>query len=251
VRVPPAGLLMTRKMAQLLHLKLGDLVTIQPTKGLRQQREVPIVAIADSYVGTAVYADLRYLSRLVGEELAISGLQLELDGNRVHRAALYRELKEMPALEASSARTDMIDALEKTVIRNMRIFIGFLVIYAGVVFFGSVLNASLVSLAERRREIATLRVLGYGPWQIGGLLLRESMITTALGALLGLPMGYLLTVGVAVMYDSEMFRFPVVWESRTWQGTLLLALVFGLAAHGFVQLAIHRMDWLEALQAKE
>lgn len=249
--VPASGLLMTRKMAELLDLKQGDLVSVQPTKGLQREQLVPVVAIADSYIGIAVYADLHYLSRLVGEEMAVTGVQLQLDGNPHHRAELFEELKKMPALQATNARADMVASLERTVIRNMRIFIGFLVVYAGIVFFGSVLNASLVSLSERRREIATLQVLGYSPWQIGGLLLRESMITTAVGALLGLPVGYLLTVGVAVMYNSEMFRFPVVWLPRTWQGTLVLAVVFGLAAHAFIQLAIHRMDWLETLQAKE
>ena len=64
-------------------------------------------------------------------------------------------------------------------------------LFAGIVFFGSILNTSLVSLAERQREVATLRVLGYGPWQVGSLLLRESMITTVLGTLLGMPLGYL------------------------------------------------------------
>lgn len=251
VRVPSSGLLMTRKMAELLHLKQGDRVSVQPTKGLQREQQVPVVAISDSYIGVPVYADLHYLSRLVGEEWAVTGLQLELDHSPSHRRELYRELKEMPALQATSARVDMVEALEKTVVRNMRVFIGFLVVYAAIVFFGSVLNASLVSLSERQREIATLQVLGYSPWQIGALMLRESMITTVLGALLGLPAGYLLTWGVALMYDSEMFRFPLVWLPRTWQGTLLLALAFGLAAHAFVQLAIHRMDWRETLQAKE
>ena len=64
----------------------------------------------------------------------------------------------------------MIRSLEKTLVENMWVFIGMLVMFAGIIFFGSIFNASLVSLAERQREVATLRVLGYGPWQIGSLL---------------------------------------------------------------------------------
>ncbi len=251
IRVPESGLVMNRKLAELLRLNRGDLVSFQPVQGLRQQREVPVADIADSFVGTAVYADIGYLSRLVGEELAVSGVQLATDGNGSHMASLYRELKQLPALEAVSSRNDMIDSLETTVIRNMGVFIGLLVLFAGIVFFGSILNASLVSLAERRREIATLRVLGYSPWQIGAMLLRESIIVTLLGTLLGMPVGYLLSVAMSVAYDTEMFRFPVVASTGTWVWTLVLAVVFGLTAHGFVQLAIYRMDWLDALQTKE
>ena len=109
----------------------------------------------------------------------------------------------------------------------------------------------MVSLAERTREVATLRVLGYGPWRIGSLLLRESLIVTLVGTVLGMPIGYGLSELVARAYDTEMFRFPVVSSPGTWIWTLVLAVLFALAAHLGVQRAIHRMDWLDALQAKE
>ena len=251
IRIPPAGLAMSRKLAEVLHLDRGDLVTIQPIKGLRQQWQVPVAQIADSYLGMSVYADIHYLSRLVHEELALTGVQLATDGVPANTKALYRELKRLPSLQSVNARADMVRGLEETLIQNMWVFIGMLVVFAGIVFFGSILNASLVSLAERQREVATLRVLGYGPWQIGSLLLRESMIVTLVGTALGMPIGYLLAVATSMAYDTEMFRFPVVSSASTWVWTVVLAVVFGLLAHLFVQRAIHRMDWLEALQAKE
>ena len=86
----------------------------------------------------------------------------------------------------------------------------FVVIFAGVIFFCSLLNSSLISLAERRREVATLRVLGYTEWQVGGLFLRESLVINSLGTLVGLPLGYLLSYVLSRLYDTEMFRFPLV-----------------------------------------
>jgi len=251
IRIPASGLAMSRTLAELLHLGPGDPVTVEPTKGLRQVKQVQVMEISDSYVGTLVYAEIGYLSRLVGEEYALSGVQLALDHQPRHRAELYRRLKRMPALQGVIAREDMVQSIERTLILTMIVFIGLLVLFAGVVFFSSILNASLVSLAERQREVATLRTLGYGPWQIGSLLLRESLIVTAVGTVLGMPLGYLLTVGVAACYKSEMFRFPVVSGPSTWMLTVVLALVFTLLAYLFVQRAVHRMNWLEALQAKE
>ena len=251
IRIPSAGLAMSRKLAEILHLERGDLVTIRPIKGLRREHTVPVAEIADSYMGTAVYADIHYLSRLISEELAVSGLQLATSHDENQLRELYRELKEMPALQGVTNRADMVESLEKTLVLNMLVFIGCLVVFAGVVFFGSILNASLVNLAERQREVATLRVLGYGPWQIGSLLLRESMIVTLIGTVLGMPIGYLMTVGMANGYDSEMFRFPVILTPGTLVLTLVMAVLFGSLAHLCVQLSIHRMDWLEALQAKE
>jgi len=242
---------MSRTLAEMLHLRRGDLVDFEPVKGLRRAHRVPVVEISDSYLGTAVYADIGFLSGLVGESLAVSGVQLAIDRDPAHTAALFAELKQMPALQAVDTRADMLAMLEDTLVRNMWVFIGTLVGFAGIVFFGSILNSSLVSLAERQREVATLRVLGYGPWQVGSLLLRESVIVTLIGTVAGMPIGYLLTVLVARAYHSEMFRFPVVSSTGTWVWTLGAAVLFALVAHLAVQRAVHRMDWLEALQAKE
>ena len=251
VRIPSNGLTMSRKLAEILHIERGDRVTIQPIKGLRHMHEVPVVEVVDSYLGTAVYADIHYLSRLVGEALALNGVQLATDRNPQHTESLFRELRQLPALESVTARPDMIRSLEETLVDNLWVSIGMLIVFAGVIFFGSIFNASLVSLAERQREVATLRVLGYGPWRVGSLLLRESMIVTVLGTVLGMPLGYLLTVGAAASYDSEMFRFPVVSSVGTWIWTAVLAVAFGLIAHLCVQWTIHRMDWLAALNARE
>jgi len=251
IRIPAAGLAMSRTLAEILHLNRGDLVTIEPVKGLRRARDVPVLEIADSYFGMTVYGDIRYLSQLIGEDVALSGVQLALDGEPSRLAALYRELKRLPALQGVAARADVVAGIEETVLKHQWVVIDIMIMFAGIVFFGSIVNASLVSLAERQREVATLRVLGYGPWQVGSLLFRESMIVTVLGAVLGMPMGYLLTVVTVWSYNSELFRVPIVTRAGTWGWTLVLAVAFGLVAHLVVQRSIHRMAWADALKAQE
>ena len=237
--------------ADILHLNRGDVVSFRPTEGLRRTHRTAVTEIADSYLGTAVYANIHWLSRLIGEELALSGVQLVTDRDPAHTAELYRRLKPMPALEAVNTRADTIENLESYLLTAIWYFVLLLALFAGILFFGSILNSSLVSLAERSREVATLRVLGYGPWQIGNLLLRESMIVTLIGTLLGMPIGYQLSRLTAMAYDSEMFRFPVISSPGTWIWTLVLAVAFALVAHLVVQRTIHKTDWLEALMAKE
>src|SRR5207237_7992301 len=111
IRVPPHGLAMSRRMAETLHVKRGDLVGFEPIKGDRRLRYVPVAAIVDSYLGMYVYADIDYLGRLVGEEAATSGVQLATDRDPQHRDALLLELKRLPALQSVTARADMIATL--------------------------------------------------------------------------------------------------------------------------------------------
>lgn len=251
IDVPEVGLAMSRKLAEILHLEEGDLVSVRMIQGLRQTHTVPVVHIVDSYLGIAVYANIYYVNRLVNEEFAVSGLQLALNRDPHSFRVLNRDLKDMPAIQSVSSKHDMIDNINETVIKTQNTFILLLILFAGVIFFGSVLNASLISLSERQREIATLRVLGYGPWEIGSLFLRESMIVNTIGTLFGMVLGYWLSVGLAEAYDSELFRIPVITGPDIWIKTLLVSAMFALMAHGFTQVSIHRMDWLDALQVKE
>ncbi len=251
IAVPPSGLVMSRKLAEMLDLAPGDTVEVRPVKGLRRPVEVRVAKVADGYLGTAVYADFHYLNRLVSEEFTVSRIQLNVDRDPAAYTALNRRLKQLSSLQAVTARADMIKNLNDTVIKSIWVFLGLLILFAGAVFFGSVLNSSLVSLAERQREVATLRVMGYGPWDIGSLLLRESLIVTAVGTLVGLPLGYLLTVYTVNAHDTEMFRIPIVVAPLTWLRALVLAIAYAVLAHLVVQVSIHRMNWLDALNVKE
>ncbi len=251
VPVPPQGLAMSRPLAQRLHLRPGETVVIEPIRGPRRPFRMTVVSVLEGYLGLAVYASLPHLSSRMGEEFALNGMQLRLDGSAATRQAFYRHLKQLPALQGYSTRHAALRGFEETVLRTQWVVLVLMVLFAGIVFFGSVLNASLASLAERRREVATLYVLGYGPWHIGSLLFSESLITTLAGTGLGMPLGYALSALTAVAYASEMFRLPVVARPATWLTTLALAAVFVGAAHLVVQRAIHRMAWADAIKAPE
>jgi putative ABC transport system permease protein len=202
-------------------------------------------------MGTSVYADITYLSRLVGEELAMTGVQLAVQPNEAIETTLYRRLKQMPALQSVSSRSEMIENITQLILETQNLSIAILVLFAGAISFGSIVNASLVSMTERTREIATLRVVGYNPWQIGGLLLRESMLVNLVGTLAGLPLGYALYLIMANAYDMDLIRLPVVASVWVWIWTVALGVLFGLAAHAVVQWKIHHINWLEALQVSE
>lgn len=251
IELPDSGLVVTRALAKILHARPGDRLTIIPVKGERRPIELPVTKISDSYLGLAAYAEIHYLSRAVGESLAMSGVQLATDGNPQHLAVLHRELKGTPGVQSINLRREMVKNVTDTLLRNQMVFIGFLVVFAGVIFFGSIVNSSLVNLAERQREAATFRALGYGEWQIGLLFLRESLVTTLVGAVCGLPCGYGLTWLATEAYNNELIRIPLVGAPWIWFTTLLLALVFALLAHGVVQWNLHRMDYVEALKVKE
>ena len=87
--------------------------------------------------------------------------------------------------------------------------------------------------------------------RIGGLFFRESLVTNALGTLIGLPIGWMLVWLTVNSYTNDLLRLPVVSDTWVWALTWLMSFVFLLLAHGVVQWNIHRMDFVEALKVKE
>jgi putative ABC transport system permease protein len=251
IPIPESGLILTHRLAKILHVEPGDRLTIIPVKGERRPVEVEVSRIADSYLGLAAHAEIGFLSRLVGETQAMTGAQLVTDRNPEHLRQLYRHLKQTPGIESVQARREMIDNLTEMLLEQQYVFIGTIVGFSGIIFFGSIVNASMVNLAERQREVATFRAIGYGKWRIGAIFLRESLLTNLAGTLLGLPVGFFLTWITAVAYNNDLLRLPVVTAPWIWITTLVSALVFVFAAQVVVQWTIHRMDYLEALKVKE
>jgi len=133
----------------------------------------------------------------------------------------------------------------------MLVSIFIVILFAGLIFFGSILNSSLISLAERQQEIAMFRVLGYGPREVGSIFLWESLLLNLLGALLGLPLGYWLSIQTDNMVDTNIFRIPSSISPLSWCLPVILGLLFPLLAHAMVQRAIRKMNWLQVLNVKE
>lgn len=247
--LPTSGIVVTRRLAKVMHLSPGDRLWLIPVKGARRPVEVRVAQIADSYLGMAAYADIQFLSALVGESLAMTGVQLQVDPSR--RSQFFQELKHTPGVEGVQSRNDVIRKLQETLLQNQYVFIGVLVGFAGVIFFASIVNSSMINLAERQREVATFCALGYTRWQVGSIFLRESLLTCLPGTVLGLPVGYGLTWLTAFSYNNDIVRLPVVIAPWIFATTLVSAVLFALAAHSVVQWTIIRMNLLEALQVKE
>jgi putative ABC transport system permease protein len=249
IRIPSEGLVLSRELAKLLDARVGDTLELQPVRGRTETRHVRVASIVKSFLGVDCYANVHYLSRIVGESLAMNSIQLAV--NPVKLPALYRKIKELPNARGLSVRADAKHNIEKTLVETSVFSIGLLVIFAGVISFGSTLNNALMEIGDRVREIATLRVLGYRPGQVAGILFRQSAVTFVAGLVLAFPLGYGMVKLVAAAYDSELYRMPVVIRPSAVITTIVLAVAFLLIAQGIVYRQIVKLDWRAGVQVKE
>jgi putative ABC transport system permease protein len=249
--VPDRGLLLSRRLADILHAEVGDRLILEPARGHRRDVELNVAAIFDSFLGLDCYADQLHLSRLMDEEFAMNSAQVMTSQEPAEMRALYREIKRMPGIQSTRSRRDSVRMLEETLLQNQKIFLFIITSFSGVIFCGSILNTSIVNLAERQREVATLRAIGYTPIEVGNIFLRENIVTNVLGTLLGLPLGWLLTYVIANNYGTDLIRLPLVQSPMVWLQTGVFAAIFMGLAHCVVQYMIFRLNFVEALKVKE
>ena len=250
ITVPPSGVLLTDRMAEHLDVQEGDTIFFTPIKGIREKHGIKVVKIIKSMLGLVVYADFNYLNNLLGQSSTLTDIQLKTALTSVEKAAFYSQLKKMPETQSvgdvEKQKMDM-----RTQFQSMLAMSTVMVIFAAIIFFGSILNSSLISIAERKREIATFRVLGYTPNEVGSIFLRENMLLNIIGTFIGMPLGYYMLLGMLMSYQTDAFSFPTYIAFSTWIYTFVLAVLFVLSAQWIVHRNILKLNWVEALSMKE
>jgi putative ABC transport system permease protein len=133
----------------------------------------------------------------------------------------------------------------------MNVMIFFNVLFSSVIAFGVVYNAARISLSERSRELASLRVLGFTRAEISLILLGELAVMLLIAVPAGLLLGYGLAALTVRAFDTELYRFPLVISARTFAfaaaTTIAAALVSGLV----VRRKLDRLDLVAVLKTRE
>ncbi len=157
----------------------------------------------------------------------------------------------MPGLETVSDIGEQKQAIVRQFNGAMRSVAVVMIGFAAVIFFGAILNGTLIAIAERQREMATFRTMGYHENEVGRLFLRENLVTNVLGTLIGLPMGYGMLYGSITGLATDAYSFPAAVEPTSYIYTVALAVVFVLLSQIVVVRSLRAQNWVEALSLKE
>jgi putative ABC transport system permease protein len=200
-------------------------------------------------MGLQAYMPIDELHRMMGEGGTISGAFLQVDEAAV--PALHARLKHIPAVAGVGLTEAMRRSFQETMAENMALQIGINVIFAGIIAFGVVYNAARISLSERSRELASLRVLGFTRREISMILLGELALLTVVSLPLGSVIGYGLSRLILESFTSEVFRIPLVVQVNTiawgWLVVLMAAALSGL----IVRRRLDQLDLVAVLKTRE
>ncbi|HON58649.1 MAG TPA: FtsX-like permease family protein [Smithella sp.] len=249
ISLPPSGILVNDYLGRLLDVKPGDLLTVETLEGSKTIRQVPIVALAGQYLGMMGFMNLGALNRLMNEGEAVSGAYLVTDP--LFREKLFESFVAMPRVSDIFIRQNEIRNIYEVMAKGMLFFTFIAMLMACSIAFGVVYNSARISLAERSRELSSLRVLGYTRGEIAYILLGELALITLIAIPVGFFVGYWLCAYIAYALASDLFRVPLVIELKTYAQAAAVVLGSAVVSGLIVRRKLDHLDLVEVLKTKE
>jgi putative ABC transport system permease protein len=249
VVLPPEGLAMSRILADVLGVRPGDRVRVEVLEGARPVREVEVARLVEDHMGIAAWMEIGALRRLLREGGTLSGAHLLVDPLR--RDDLYRRLKATPAVAGIAITEKALRSFRDVMAQNFTIMTTLNVVFAGIIAFGVVYNAARISLSERSRELASLRVLGFTIGEISLILLGELALITLVAIPPGVLLGWGLAAAMLLAFESEVYRIPLVVTPRTAAWSALVVLVAAALSGLAVRRKLDHLDLVGVLKTRE
>ena len=249
IALPPEGLLLTKKLGEILGVASGDTVTLEVLEGARQVREVTVAGLSDELIGIGAYMDAGSLAHLLREDNLVSGAWLRVDP--IYEEQLYARLKRMPAVSGVAIRAAMVSSVKDIIDRAFTYVSVIEMLFAAVIIGGMVYNSVRIALSERGNELASLRVLGFTQREVVVLLLGEQALLTLCAIPVGLAMGYGMCALLVPIFDRELFRLPLVFGTQTFIYPIIATLFSAILSALLVARRIRHLDLIAVLKTRE
>jgi len=249
IELPDRGVVLSDVLAEILDISPGDTLIAEVREGRQPRLEIPVAATAQTLLGSPAYMGLDALNRVMREPGRISGAYLTID--EAEADAIYAALQDMPTVAGLSVKSQARDAFLRMLNEGAGAIRYAMGVIAFVITFGIVYNAARIALAERARDLASLRVIGFTKGEAAFVLLGELAVVTLVALPVGAGLGYYLSFVIAAGFSTELYQIPAVFDPSTYGQAMLVVLGAALVSGWLVKRDLDRSDLIEALKTRD
>ena len=239
-----AGAVVSQKLAQLANVKVGDELELDG-------KEIKVAAISENYVGHFVYLNRATYEQVYGtspqDNTYLVKLKDPTPSNIEREAAIFMEKAAVSGVVQNATAIHLFESVASSLNKTMAILVLVSVLLAIVILY----NLTNINVAERIRELSTIKVLGFHNKEVTLYIYRETMVLSLVGIALGLVAGhYLHQFLIQMISPATILFYPrVSWEVYALP---IVAVTVILALLGvFVNHHLRKVDMLEALKSVE
>jgi putative ABC transport system permease protein len=242
------GVVISEKLAELLGVNIGDSITVKTSENDSNPKTVPIAGIAENYVLHYVYMSPELYEKTYNVSVPFNSMYVKA---KVENKTLF--VAELMILNGvSSAST--IDA-EKTVIdsmaTNLNAVVYVLIAAAALLAFIVLYNLNNININERRRELATIKLLGFYNKELAGYIYRENIMLTVIGIAVGTVAGIFLHGFIMRTAESDMIMLGRQLEWLSFVLSIALSAFFAMLVNLFMYRKFRKIDMVESLKSVE
>ena len=245
--LPSRGIIMSAKLASVLHVRPGDEVTARVLEGREREVTVPVAGLAEDFAGMAAYMEQHALNRLLLEGDQINGAHIVVDN--AHWSEFVAAVKNLPEASGCVIKNSLREGFRQTTAQSIGLLQKVYLLFATIVAFGIIYNSARISLSERYRELATLRVLGFTRREVGAVLVGELVILTVAALPLGLLLGSAFAKVIITAVNTESVRLPLVLTPANYAFAVLVVAVASTLSALVAARKVAEIDLVSALKA--
>jgi putative ABC transport system permease protein len=249
VAARPDGLTLSDNLAGKLGVSLGDTVRLQATDGHRATADLPVVAIVRPYLAASAYIEFETLNRLLREPGRVTAAHLLLD--RRQRDAFSARVKELPRIVSVSYLDNARASMTKLLSEGSGFFNGMFIVFSSLMAAGVAFSAARVTLAEQERDLATLRVLGFGRHEASYVLLAEIGALLIAALPVGMVIGAVMSRWLMSQFQTDLFTFPYVTSPNAYGKPALFVAAAVAIATLLVRRGVDRLDLVGVLKSRD
>lgn len=239
------GIILNQTLAKKLEARAGDIIYISSPL-LENDAEVPVTKIVTQYLGSSAYMELSALGKIFGMRDSVTGVLLNTN-----------DLAQLKAYSITAANIDFLEDKVSTLNTYDQLFesylglIAIMQVMAAAIAFAIIYNTATISLSERKREFATLRVMGLHTKEVSAILSFEYFILTGISIALGVPFTIFLKTVMYEVMSTDLFAIPTFTPVNAFISAgigCIMAVIFANAAS---KRKISKFDMVEVLKEKE
>lgn len=247
--LPQNGALLSRKAAQLLKVKVGDHVTLHDADN--HDYQIKVGGITENYAGHFIYMTKAYLNRVTSNRYQPSTWLVKLKSqSQAQEEKLAGQLLKTGEVVNNSYLSTQIDAVDKQT-ASLRPIVLIFILLSGLLSFIVLYNLTNINVSERIRELSTIKVLGFFDREVTMYIVRENVILTLFGIIVGLGFGNLLTWFILHQAETDALIFPLIISPAGYFTAIVMTIVFTIVVMIVTHFKLKRVDMIEALKANE
>lgn len=249
VQLPDYGVVLTGKLGDILGVKVGDTLKVEVLEKSRRVLKIPVAGFMNQFFGLGGYMSMEELNRILPEKHLISGAYMNID-NR-YEDKITGDLKESPRVAEILSTRQIIDKFYESTAQTWLIMAFFVSLFAAATAFSVVYNNARISLSERNRELASLRVLGFTRGEISYILLGELWMVVLLAIPVGMGLGWGLTLFMVWSLETDLYRIPMNITGITYSLSAVTIIVSALVSSVVLRSRLNKLDLIGVLKTRE